>query len=186
MKDYLDQIDACFKQFDFSIKLWQYIKEGHIDLARFDDDLTVQSTNRSYQLKKGTFRTNQMLVDVSRNIIGVSFGAAAITLSRAIEKTGWKPPLKYDSEKDQLASLMYMVRCCFAHDFANPKWCISRSNRRRLSIDGIEIDLHDKHGVDFDYSHIGGAENLRRFLDLAYDWFLSQHVNSGDSQSLGD
>ena len=71
--------------------------------------------------------------------------------------------LDLDPEADRgsnLASLTYMIRCCFAHGPAAPVWRIARNKyRTRYRVGNKVIDLSDMDdGTPFEYASIGEHE----------------------------
>jgi hypothetical protein len=124
------------------------------------------------------FHSFSDLICVVENMVGVSFGVAAITLWEAVrETTGFhqrdsapkKPHKTEESEelkKNRLAGLCYMIRCCFAHGTALPVWRIENEKYKTIyQIGNKEIDLRKIDKEPFDYSHIGGMETLRFLRD---------------------
>lgn len=164
-KHHLEHIETSFHQLSFAIKLWHYTDSGNIDKNKFDINLTIQDSNNCVVLHENEFVTYDDLIIASENNISICFGAASLTLWEAIhEKMNYKPSkLKpNDDEKQNLASLSYMIRCCFAHGTAAPIWSIKDSKyKTKYKVGNNEIDLSIiSDGQAFDYSCIGGYETL--------------------------
>ena len=160
-----DHINTAFLQLSFAIKLWNFLDEHPIDKEKFDIDLTIQDPGNCVCLSGGEFHTYQDLQIASENNISIAFGAAAITLWEAIRERGSVSTKQLDpkgSQKDSLATLSYMLRCCFAHGTAAPVWSIrDKKYRMQYHVGNKTIDLSAiKDRQVFDYQSIGGYETL--------------------------
>lgn len=162
---HLQHIETAFHQLSFAIKLWNYTDLEKIDKEAFDIDLTIQEVNNCVVLLGNEFKTYTDLIIASENNISICFGAASLTLWEAIrEKTNYEPKsLDPQADKKQnLASLSYMIRCCFAHGTAAPVWSIyNQKYKTQYNIGNKTVDLSQvTNGQAFDYSSIGGYETL--------------------------
>ena len=168
-----EHIETAFLQLSFAIKLWHFLDAHPIDKDRFDIDLTIEDSNNRVCLTGGEFHTYQDLQLASENNISIAFGAAAITLWEAIsEHTGLKSRnlIPEGNRKQNLASLSYMIRCCFAHGTAMPVWSI-RDQKYKVAyrVGNKIVDLlRVTNGQAFDYTSIGGYETLWFLKDDAY------------------
>jgi len=164
-KHHLEHIETAFHQLSFAIKLWNYTDLGNIKKDEFDINLTIQDNNNCVVLHENEFDTYNDLIIASENNISICFGAASLTLWEAIhEKMNCKPKqLNPETDEEQnLASLSYMIRCCFAHGTAAPIWSIyDNKYRTKYKVGRKVIDLSAvSNGQAFDYSCIGGYETL--------------------------
>jgi hypothetical protein len=171
---HLQHIDTSFLQLSFAIKLWHYTDQRRIDKESFDIDLTIQDDSNCLVLLNNEFKSYSDLIIASENNISICFGAAAITLWEAIkENTGYVPnKLKPDEDKKQnIASLSYMLRCCFAHGTAAPIWTIlANKYKTKYFVGNKIIDLSKiENGQAFDYQSICGYETL---------WFIKDEAKS--------
>jgi hypothetical protein len=171
---HLDHIETAFHQLSFAIKLWHYTDTEKIDKGIFDIDLTIQDESNCIVLHGNEFESYTDLIVASENNISICFGAAALTLWEAIrEKTSYEPrqldPLA--DIKQNLASLSYMIRCCFAHGTAVPVWSIFNVKyKTQYRLGNKVVDLSNvSNGQAFDYSSIGGYETL---------WFLKNEAKA--------
>ena len=61
-----------------------------------------------------------------------------------------------------LRTLVYMIRCAYAHDLIHPKWNVKGPYCQQLKIElqdeTVELDLSEKDGQPFDVKDIGGHE----------------------------
>ena len=164
-KSHLNYIETAFLQLSFSIKLWNYINTNQIDKNSFDIDLTISDNYNCIVLPDNQFLTYSDLILASENNISICFGVAAITLWEAIrDKNGLiAKNLNPIADKEQnLASLSYMIRCCFAHGTALPIWSIYNEKYKvKYTIGKKIIDLSTITEKQlFSYSDIGGYETL--------------------------
>lgn len=158
-------IETAFLQLSFAIKLWNFLDNYPIDKEKFDIDLIIQDSDNCVCLAEGEFHTYQDIQIASENNISIAFGAAAITLWEAIREHSSISTKQLDpesSQKNRLAALSYMIRCCFAHGTAAPIWSIRDDKYRvRYFVGNKTIDLSNiKDGQAFNYQSIGGYETL--------------------------
>ena len=164
----LDLVDTAFLQLSFALKLWHFLDEHPIDKEAFDIALTVEDEGSRICLPHDQFESYDAMRVASEHNISLCFGAAANTLWEAMrEKSGLESgDLNPDADRaSNIASLTYMIRCCFAHGPAAPVWEIrSEKYKTQYHVGNKEIDLSDvAEGTPFDYGSIGGYETL---------WFL--------------
>lgn len=160
-----EHVDTAFLQLAFAIKLNTFMIEHPFDRGIFDIDPTITSEGNCVCLPGNQFHTDDALLLASENNISIAFGAASITLWEAIREHGSisSKSLKPQANGDQsLAALSYMIRCCFAHGSAAPKWSIQDPKYRCTYYLGNKvIDLSSiQNDQVFDYKSIGGYETL--------------------------
>lgn len=171
----LDLVDTAFLQLSFAIKLWHFLDVHPIDKALFDIDLTVEDGGARISLPHGEFESYDAVKVASEHNISICFGVAANTLWEAMREKGNLETARLDPGADRasnMASLTYMIRCCFAHGPAAPVWRIDRDKyRTRYRVGNKEIDLSGiANGTPFEYRAIGGHETL---------WFLKAEASAG-------
>ena len=164
----LDLVDTAFLQLSFAIKLWYFLDKHPIDKDAFDIALTVNDEGSRVCLPHNEFESYDAMRVASEHNISICFGVAANTLWEAMrEKTNIKTgQLNPDADRaSNIASLTYMIRCCFAHGPATPVWQIrSEKYKTQYRVGNKEIDLRGiANGTPVDYASIGGYETL---------WFL--------------
>ena len=167
----LEDVDRAFRHLEFSIKLMCYIELDHIDREKFNTDVTLCLERENVSFPDGTFQSMDSLVLVAQTNVGVSFGISAIVLDAAFEAAGNKPRPESNVADDLLRTVVYMVRCAFAHNPALPCWEVRGSYQRKLDLilegENISIDLSQLHGKPFDYADIGGFANWYRIRRAA-------------------
>lgn len=162
----LKDVDYAFGHLEFAIKLMYYVEAGNIDRGKFDAGVTLLLERENVSIPAGTFGTLDSIVLPTQAIFGVSFGVTAMVLNAAFEATGVGQKPESNSPDDLLRSLVYMIRCAFAHNPAMPTWEVRGPYSRDLELvlegESIRVRLAELHGKDFDYSHIGGLANWYR------------------------
>jgi hypothetical protein len=159
----LSDVEQAFKQLEFAIKLMCYCERGDLDREKFDSDVTILLDEENVGFPDGSFQSDQDIVIASQINVGICFGVSAIALEAAFEAAEIaRNPISRDPN-DELRTLVYMVRCAFAHNPAKPCWeargDFARNIQLNLGENGLSIDMVALHGNDFDYSHIGGFAN---------------------------
>ena len=130
-------------------------------MAKLDVPVTFQEGRSMLVLPARIFDSQDDLIIACHNLLTITFGAAAITLNRCREEAGVVLPNPVTTEEDQFVELVYQIRNAFAHDIAEPQWEIRDArHRRNYEFGAVKVDLTDRHGQAFDYSHIGGVEVL--------------------------
>jgi hypothetical protein len=159
-------LDTAFQQLEFAMKLWNHVKDGGIDLAALDHPLTIIEGKSVLVLKDKLLNSRQDLEIAFGKLVGVSFGAAAITLDKSRHEAGIELPDPINTERDQFVALAYQIRNAFAHDIAEPIWKINGRYRRSYSFGDVNADLTTLDGERFDCAHIGGPHALFAMKDF--------------------
>jgi hypothetical protein len=160
---HFEGLETAFLQLSFAIKLWHYFDHNRFDKELFDISLTVQNEVGRVCLLHNEFATFDHLLVATENNISICFGATAITLWEALKERNGYRTSKMDpshSAEEMLASLSYMLRCCFAHGTAAPRWQIRHRYRCVYRVGNKSIDLRGVDGSPFEYPAIGGWETL--------------------------
>ena len=160
-----DHIGTAFLQLSFAIKLWNFLDEHPIDKEQFDIDLTIEDPGNCICLNANEFKTYEDLQLAAENNISIAFGAAALTLWEAIRERSNLDPKKLkpkDDAKQNVAALIYMLRCCFAHGTVVPTWNIlTEKYKIKYCVGNKVIDLSQVlNHTPFVYESIGGYETL--------------------------
>lgn len=159
----LEDIEHAFKQLEFSIKLMCYCELGNIDPKEFDTDVTILLENENVSFPSGWFQNKESIEKAAQIGVSIAFGVTAIVLDAALDVAGIQRNPSSNLEADVLRSLVYMVRCAFAHNSAMPSWEVRGAYLRPMSLivngEALNIDLSRLHGQAFEYEHIGGFAN---------------------------
>lgn len=163
-------LPTAFANVEFAWKLLVYGESGGIDLERLDMPITFQDENgRPFFIPTDRiFHDRDDLLHALHNNLTIAFGAAAITLNRAIEEAGHRRQNgAFQSEEEQCIALVYQVRNAFAHDIAEPRWEIRNpAFAREYSVGGRGFDLRELHGRPFRHEDFG-VESLFYLWDFA-------------------
>jgi len=161
-------LPTAFAQLQFAWKLYNYALEGSLKLEELDKAITFEEEGMMLVLPDRIFESKDDLILACANMLGVAFGAAAITLNRSREELGVPFPKNIESEIDQFVVLAYQIRNAFAHDIAEPRWEIRNpAFRRPYEFGPVSVDLSEMNGKAFSYHDIGGPDVLFRMKDYA-------------------
>lgn len=164
----MNYLPTAFAQLQFAWKLYNYALDGNVDLEKLDIPLSFEEDNMLLVLPDKIFHNDNDLIIALGNMLGVAFGAAAITLNRCREGAGVQFPKDIVTEIDQFVVLVYQIRNAFAHDISEPCWEIRNpAFLRPYEFGPISVDLTNLNGRPFDYKHIGGPEVLFWMKDYA-------------------
>jgi hypothetical protein len=157
-------LDTAFLQLSFALKVWNYLREHPIPKDDFDIALTVEDACGRVCLSHNEFDGSDHVIVAAENNIAICFGAAAITLCEAMREHAGLSSSRMNpagSKQDMLAGLTYMIRCCFAHGTAEPRWRIENPKYQvEYRVGNKYIDLRAVDGQVFDYATNGGFETL--------------------------
>jgi len=169
--DALADVERAFLHLEFSIKLMCYAEADHIDREKFDTDVTLLLEPDNFGFPASTFQSLDSLVLPARANVGVSFGVSAIVLDAAFEAAGISRKPESNAPADLLRTLVFMIRCAFAHNPAMPCWKVQGPYLRTLTLllegKGISVNLSQLHGAPFDYKDIGGLATWYRIRRAA-------------------
>ncbi len=164
-------VEQAFKQLEFAIKLMCYCELGHLDKEKFDSDVTILLDEENVGFPDGSFQSNQEVITASQINVGTCFGVSAIVLDAAFEAAKIERNPNSRDPKDELRTLVYMVRCAFAHNLAKPCWeargDFARDIQLNLGESDLCVDMEALNGNDFEYSHIGGFANWYKIREMA-------------------
>jgi len=163
----LADVGYAFRHLEFAIRLMCYCESGHLDLPNLDADVSILFERENVGFPSGTFATIEAAIAATQALVGMAFGTSAMVLDAAFEVASLKrKPLSRQPE-DELRTLVYMVRCAFAHNPALPLWeARGKEYARTLSFAvgdaALSLDLASLNGKPFDYNDIGGFGNWLR------------------------
>lgn len=168
----LADVDYAFRHLEFSIRLMCYCESGHLDLPNFDTDVSILFDKKNIGFPSGTFSTIEAVVPATQALVGMAFGTSAMVLDAAFEVAGFKNNPHSRQPQDELRTLVYMVRCAFAHNPAFPLWKARGELYARMistPVGGValSINLASLHGQPFEYDHIGGFASWLRIRNAS-------------------
>ena len=163
----LADVNYAFRHLEFAIRLMCYCESGHLDLPNLDTDVSILLERENVGFPSGTFSTIEAVVPAAQALVGMAFGTSAMVLDAAFEVAGFKNNPHSRQPEDELRTLVYMVRCAFAHNPARPLWEARGEKYAQmisLPVGGmaLPIDLASLHGQSFEYDHIGGFASWLR------------------------
>ncbi len=183
----LADVDYAFRHLEFAIRLMCYCESGHIDLSRLDTDLSILLERENVSFPSGTFGNIEAVIPASQALVGMAFGTSAMVLDAAFDVAGLKRRPQSRQPNDELRTLVYMVRCAFAHNPALPLWeARGQQHARVLSLlvggTPLSINLASLHGQPFDYDHIGGFAMWLRIRSASEELIRdAQPINPPDA-----
>ena len=170
LSDALQDVDIAFLQLEFSIKLLTFCELEKINPAEFDTDLTVLLENGNLPYPSGHFSDSGNIVRAAGVSVSLAAGASALVLDKAWEVAGIAPDPTSDDQSVQLRTVVYMVRCAYAHGIAEPRWEVRGDFRRwfelRLSDGPFAFDLREFDGRGFDFDNLGGYRTWFAIRDV--------------------
>jgi hypothetical protein len=157
-----EKIDQAFLQFAFAIKLLMYFELDKVDKNQFDTDTTIELKRKNINLKNNLFHTNGDLKNAAINNLNITLGATAIILDESLTSAGILNSHADTSEQGQLRTLIYMIRCAYAHNMIEPRWEVRGKYIRTLKYsvfrEVFEVNLNELNGKPFDMEQIGGHD----------------------------
>ena len=173
-----ERIDQAFLQLEFAIKLLTYVELGKLDKKEFDVDVTLLLKENNLTFRNDTFQKYDDLINAVQNNYNITLGFTAILLNSCFEEAGTNHDPKDNLFKAEIRSLIYMIRCAFAHDMMSPKWEVRGKYNRILNIQfedyKLEINLCKLDGQPFEVSQIGGIDNYYKVKDAAQGFLITK------------
>lgn len=163
----LADVNYAFRHLEFAIRLMCYCELGHINLPKLDADVSILFEKENAGFPSGTFSSLDEVVPAAQALVGMAFGTSAMVMDAAFEVAGFRNNPHSRQARDELRTLVYMVRCAFAHNPAFPLWeARNKQYARMISIPvggiALSIDLASLNGQPFEYDHIGGFASWLR------------------------
>jgi hypothetical protein len=162
-------IDQAFLQLTFAIKLLAHVELGRLSKSDFDGEVLVKLRKRNLNFPSQSFNTDEDIRLAAENNYSITLGFSALVLDRALSDRGLSSDLTPSSPYRDLRSLVYMVRCAFAHDMMQPRWeargVFARELRITLPSGALVVDVRALNGQPFMDSHIGGVETYFELKD---------------------
>ena len=160
LDDALVDVDIAFLQVEFSIKLLSYCELEKINPAELDTNQIVLLEHQNLIFPPGKFSKPEDIVRAASVTVSLALGASALTLNKAWEVAGIRPGPRSEDGTVKLRTLIYMVRCAYAHSLADPKWEVQGDYMQVLDVDlpsgPLRLDLRELHGQGFDFAELGG------------------------------
>jgi hypothetical protein len=105
--------------------------------------------------------------------VSLAFAASTLAMDKAYEIANiTKDPLSRDKDTS-LRTLVYMVRCAYAHGIADPRWQVRNDYKQfhppKSLVGASGLDFSTLDGKSFDFDQIGGYQNWFFIRDEAID-----------------
>ncbi len=186
LDDALTDINIAFLQVEFSIELLSYCELKKIDPENIDTNETVLLEHDSLTFPPGHFRKLEDIIRAAAITFSSALGASALTLDKGWEVAGIPPnPLSAD-ESVKLCTLVYMVRCTYAHGSADPKWKVRGNFRQVLEVElpnsPLKLDLRELDGHNFSFDVIGGHARWFEIHDASVAAFSALAAKEGQTR----
>ena len=158
----LCDVKIAFLQIEFAVKLHSFCELKKVDLSEFDTDEIILLEHGNLYFPAGNFGSREDVVRAAGVSVALAFGASALALDKAWEIAGVVPNFDSEDKNVKLRTLVYMIRCAFAHGVADPRWKVAEKFRRKIEISlpncSISLDLRALHGKRFEFSALGGHD----------------------------
>ena len=160
LEEALVDVKIAFLQVEFSLKLLSYCELKKINPADFDTNHIVLLEQEDLRFPPGHFRRLEDIIRAASVTVSSALGASALTLDKAWEIAGIPPDPQSADGRDKLRTLVYMVRCAYAHGMADPKWEARGDFSQVLEVGllgaSLTLDLRELDGQGFNFDILGG------------------------------
>jgi len=172
------RIQQAFLQLEFAIKTMLYFERGDIDQAAFDSSAIIRLPEGDLRYPDSSFNTYKDLILAAQNLYSTVLGFSAISLEAALVDAGIRNDPADTSPRGDLRTLIYQIRCAFAHDMMYPKWRVDGRYRRQLNanLNGSPflVDLSALDGQPFELEHVGGMLGYLAVKKEVLEWIREQ------------
>ncbi len=126
----IQAIDETYKTFVLAMRIQNGFKEGFINQKCFTSSIEIPSDLR--MPIPGQNYDKRAIYRQFHNLVLSATAALIIAVDTALDETfGAKNPLNTQDPIDSLRAIIYMLRCAWSHDMANPKWELKGDKYRR-------------------------------------------------------
>ena len=177
IEDALTDIKIAFLQVEFAIKLLSYCELGNINPPEFDTEQVVLLECGDLRFPSGNFARQEDIVNAAGVTAASALGNSALTLDKAWEVAGIGHDPASQDNTVKLRTLVFMIRCAYAHGIADPKWQVHGKYRRVLDVDlpdgPLSLDLRELDRQVFDFEVLGGHTRWFEIRDVTIDTVAS-------------
>ncbi len=156
-----EEIEESLNILDLAIRLQIGYREEFIAEECFTREMGVNRDNHSILKILDSKAKQPILKNRFLNLVLTSMGTVSCAVDRALDKKFGQKNLDDRTHNGSLRSIMYMMRCAFAHDPCNPTWCCKP--KYRDSPYEISIKKSDSNRIKF-------AENSDECLIFKLDF----------------
>ncbi|WP_147250221.1 hypothetical protein [Bradyrhizobium sp. MOS003] len=175
----LHELELAKQNFEFAVRMLSYCEQGFIRPDDFDTPHVTQLPNGSLRFPSGNYSDQDSICRAASVSVVVAFGAAVLVLDQAFELFGTKPDGRSTDNIIRLRTLVYMIRCAYAHRTADPRWEVHPKNRQTLIValpsQTISLDLATLNQAAFDIDCIGGYIGWFEMHALAREHFRKRY-----------
>ena len=165
--DPLQRVREAFIQLEFAIKLRAHVELGEVEAESFDTEIEEVYEAGRVRFADGHFRDPHELWRAAENNVHIALGFTATAMDRALAQAGVPLNPEDRSNRGQIRTLVYMLRCAYAHDMIHPVWECRGLYRQQLQVRvkdfSIALNLEEFDGRPLELSQLG---ELHTYLAL--------------------
>ena len=164
-------LKSPFDNWNSRLSCSRFASWGNIKPSDFDTDHVVFLGNERLDFTRGKFNDPDSIIKAAGTGVLIAFSASVFVMDEAFQAAGMKPDPDAAGNDGQLRTLIFMVRCAYAHGLGTPRWEVRGKYCRTLNVNlgsaAISLDLRTLHGQDFDVGQLGGYANWYRIREAA-------------------
>lgn len=189
----IQAIDETYKTFVLAMRIQSGFKEGLINQKCFTSSIEIPSDLRM-SIPEQNY-DQRAIYRQFHNLVLSATAALIIAVDTALDETfGAKNPLNTQDPIDSLRAIIYMLRCAWSHDMANPTWALKGDKYRKTYQVTVPQQLMstlssgqitDSQTYKFDFSKLdGNYVELVLFRGIEGIIFLSLYAKELINQKL--
>ena len=190
VEDPVEAIDLAQNFIAFVLNLFAAINSGTISLATFAVETTFRSASGSVivRARYSEASLKGWAWNLLLSAIAISSQAVDRALSDALGKRPLerKDPVPIDNlaELDAAWTLVYMIRCAFAHDPFNPRWECKGQYLGTLRVRALNlaVDLRSRNRQRLQPDEFGGLGGYLSLLEFLQDQLKTRLQGKRDGQ----
>jgi hypothetical protein len=146
----------------FALYIASFIHDSKIKLEWFNDPLKVNFRDGLSGFTVTPPKNIDIVIGTSKNMYQTALGTCFIAFDESLHDLFGDRPTNPDNDINSLRIIVYMMRCSFAHNPAEPKWEIHETFQKMVKIQEIDftIDFSQLDGIPVKYEHHGGSKGL--------------------------
>jgi len=167
----LQRINSAQGFFDLVVRLGNAVREGNITPEMLRKPIRIITGGPGIMLGERVYTPEELFAGI-QNIGFSAVGITAMALDQALDEAmGMKDP-NDTGQNGALRAIIYMLRCAFAHDIAEPQWCCAPKYQNSYSVFLPQSGLLTFNGSLLNGQfvrpeHFGGMEGYFQMMDLS-------------------
>ena len=160
----------------FALYINSFLVNGKIEKEWFNTQLNIKFDDGMVDSAVSPPKNIDSIMIVSQNLYRTALGTCFIAFDEVLLDLFGNRPTEPDNDINSLRIIIYMMRCSFAHNPAEPKWEIHPSFQKLVKIQEISfaIDFSQLNNRLVKFKHHGGSKGLMNLMSYCLNTIKSK------------